>query len=138
MKKNILIACTILFSIYGCNSSKKVNTTSYKYQTIDRTGSKYEIYKIDSLENLYIIYLKKSNSIFKVVSNKQNNKLCNLIKEGHLYDLKIKSVIPSNLSQKNHIAGFVYSGTLVKLKGENTVWDLFNSENLSGLCYIPN
>ncbi len=134
MKKIIFIACTILCSIYGCNCSKNANTSN-KYQMSDGTYNQYEIYKIDSLENLYVIYLKKTNSIFKVVSDKPNYKLCNRIKVGQLYDLKIKSVIPSNLPQKNHIAGFVYSGTLVKLKGENTVWDLFVSENFSGLCY---
>lgn len=137
MKKYIFIACIILCSIYACNCSKKANATSYQYQTSDKTDNLYQIYKIDSLENLYVIYLKKTNSIFKVVSDKQSNKICNKIKVGQSYDLKIKSVIPSNLSQKNHIAGFMYSGTLVKLKGENTVWDLFVSENLTGLCYNP-
>jgi len=33
--------------------------------------TRYQVYKIDSLNNYYLIYLKRNDSLFKVVSQKQ-------------------------------------------------------------------
>jgi hypothetical protein len=85
---------------------------------------------------VYVIYAKRKDSIIKIVSKKKMINECNAIKIGHFYPLKVESLLKHTAS-KRHIGGVKFNGTLIKLEGENVVWDLFVCENLNGLCFNP-
>jgi|GEM_PF-974895 hypothetical protein len=99
----------------------------------------FEVLKIDSIENTYIIYVKKYDTIRRIVSSKiegKNN--CNhQIIHGNFYNFKIKSLFDDRFFHKRDIAGIRYNGTIIKLSDslENVIWDLYISENIHGLCY---
>ena len=119
----------------------KFNATSincrnnwYRIKPLSGINSeKYKIIKIDSLQNTYIIYAKKQDSTFKIVSKKNASDNCIIIKINEYYNLKIKSLFPVDYYQKIQISAIKF-----KLEGNGIVWDLFISENLNGLCYVAN
>lgn len=132
MKTTLITICCILF-LLSCkiNTNKKSEISTSDLQS----KGQFEIVKIDSIENTYIVYARRNDSIVKIVSAKETIPSCNSIKKGKFYALKLRSVFSPNFHQKLDIAGFKFNGTLIKIKGENTVWDLFITENMKGLCY---
>ncbi len=124
----------ILF-LSNCASEKKVNSKHLNGQISDSTLS--VIKSIDSIGNVYVIYIERKDSILKLVSEKKKFDGCNRIQIGKSYSLKIKSLM-ENFSSKRHINGVDYMGTRIYLDEKfGAVWDIFISWNLSGLCYIP-
>ncbi len=113
--------------------SKKRLTEKCQHRT---SNDKFEIIDIDSVQTIYVIYAKKRDSTFKIVSQKVNSNNCKSIIKGGFYDFKIKSLL-ENIPGKRHIGGIKYGGVLIKLEGKQIIWDLFDSENLKGLCFIP-
>jgi hypothetical protein len=125
---NLLIIILITLSCRTVNQELKID----KSDSLSVTG--YKISKIDSINEVYIIYAIRNDSIFKIVSEKENGG-CKKIKKGHTYDLECQSLI-TGVSGKLHIAGVKFNGTLIKLEGGKVVWDLFYCENLKGLCLV--
>lgn len=99
-------------------------------------NDKFEIIKIDSIDNIYLLYAKRNDSVLKIVSLKQNDINCNEIKVGNKYNLKIESFFSKNYPQKLDIKGFKVSNTIIKLEKNGVIWNLFSSKNFQGLCYI--
>jgi hypothetical protein len=105
-------------------------------QTNLNQSDKCEIIKIDSIDNIYLLYAKRNDSIVKIVSLKLKDMNCNQIKVGDRYNLKINSFFSKNYPQKLDIKGFKVSNTIIKLEKNGVIWDLFSSKNLKGLCYM--
>jgi len=131
----LFLALSIFPYSFICNTkaSNGVNETKS-----NKGKQKYfKILKIDSIQKVYVIYASKNDSTFKIVSAKKDSfAACVQIRKGKFYDLKIISIFPQNFYQKKDISNARFGGTLVKLEGNDVVWDLFVCENLSGLCYI--
>jgi hypothetical protein len=100
------------------------------------SANRFEIWRIDSVQSVFIIYAKRNDSIIKIVSKKEMLNDCKPIFKGQLYNLNVESLL-KHTSSKRHIGGVKYSGILVKLEGGEVIWDLFVSEDLKGLCYNP-
>jgi hypothetical protein len=105
-------------------------------QAKEKHESKFEIWDIDSVQTVYLIYAKRNDSIIKIVSKKESHSNCEPILKGKLYELKVESLL-KNTASKRHIGGVKYNGILIKLEGEKVVWDLFICDDLKGLCYSP-
>jgi hypothetical protein len=120
----------------SCNTANHIKSLQTLNHSYDSTyeNAHYKISKIDSINEVYIIYAEKNDSIFKVVSEKVTGN-CNKIKEGFTYALECKSLI-NGVAGKRHIAGVNFNGTIIRLEGDKVVWDLFYCENLKGLCLI--
>lgn len=100
------------------------------YKPIDR----YKIKRIDSIQSVYVIYIKKGNKIFKVASPKTDAQIGIRIRRGKYYNLQIASHLDaSQISQKLDISGINIGGVLVRLEGKKVIWDLFDCKNLDGL-----
>jgi hypothetical protein len=100
------------------------------YKPIDR----YKIQRIDSIKSVYVIYIKKGDKIFKIVSPKSDSQKGIRIKRGKYYNLQLASHLDaSKISQKLDISGISIGGVLVKLEGKKVIWDLFDCKNLDGL-----
>lgn len=129
MKKSLsfIILFSLLISLVSLDQPNKVN----------HCKDKYKIVEIDSTKNLYIYYAKRNDSIFKLLSKKTDNNNCSKsIKENEVYTLKFRSIFSANFSQKTEISQFEFDGSYIKLGTNESVWDLYVSENINGLCYI--
>lgn len=102
-------------------------------------NNEFLILNIDSIQSVYIIYARRRDSTIKIVSQKEaaaDIKDYMRIQKGQSYDLKITSLL-EHTAGKRHIAGIKYGGLLIRLEGGDVIWDLFVSENLRGLCFVP-
>lgn len=96
----------------------------------------FEVLKIDSISEAYIIYIKKTDLVFKVVSIKDEiSGSCNKIVVSSDYDFELQSWINRPDRIQGHVQGLHIGGTAIGYIGEDIVQDLFYSKNLKGLCY---
>ncbi len=128
----ILIAGLALLSCKSRNTLENNKKSTNNGVSISK--NQFEIIKIDSIENVYLIYAKKGDSIVKIASKKETNVCINKIKKGDYYNLNIKSVFNSNFPQRRDLAGVNFNGTLIKLKEQGVLWDLFISDDIKDLC----
>jgi hypothetical protein len=116
--------------------SCKCRKTVENKNVIGISKNQYEIIKIDSIESVYLIYAKKGDSIVKIASKIENTTCINKIKKGDSLNLSIKSVFNETFYQRRNIAGVNFNGTMIRLKEEGVLWDLFISDDIKGLCII--
>lgn len=133
--KTIFIIILLLISYITIGS----NNSNYLLQ---QKSIKYKVYKIDSLNNYYLIYAKNENAIFKIVSKKDNSiKKCKIrINKFYKFNLhsilKAKgiSIIPAN--QIYEVSGWrVDDNTNIDFEGDS-IRDLYIGDNIKGLYFI--
>jgi hypothetical protein len=138
MKISILIWIPFLLLQKGnkCQTGQEHKRLPATFQHIN-SDSTFEILKIDSIENVYVIYAKRNDSIVKIMSKKNGLYNCNPIIKGGFYDLQIRSHLPKYTYQKLDIGGTRYNSTTIYLEDTGgVIWDLFVTDNLNGLCFI--
>ena len=97
----------------------------------------YTIVKIDSVENVYIVYAEKADSLYKIISKKSDKGYCQPMKVGRQYNLALDSYfLPEELHVKNRMTGISYEGVLINIERDGVVSDIFTTQNLNGLCYF--
>ena len=126
MKFEFLFVILFLLLFFKCTTNKPL---------IFKNDNYFLVKKIDSLDNVYIIYIERNDSIFKIVSKRESNN-CKPIQVGKYYLFKLKSVFPDNFGMKLDVGGVRVYNTNIELEDDSVVWDLFITENLDGLCYI--
>jgi len=109
----------------------------------------YRVTKIDSLKSVYLVYARRNDTLFKIVSDKNQLTNCNKIKAGRQYRFKLRSLYFTDLTPEEkahsiplatvgnlHSAGIDWDGkgTIIKLEGDS-VRDIYYAKNLSGLCF---
>jgi hypothetical protein len=101
----------------------------------------YKVNKIDSINNYYILYVKRNDSLFKVVSKKQINTNCKSVHIHKSYDFKLNlmklSINGNNVSVPNNldIQCFQFDEKTT-ICNEPNVYGLYFTESLNGLCLI--
>jgi hypothetical protein len=140
--KNIFLflSCLTILLLFNCNGKPK--SDSFKCSSVippqGEFKDEFRILKIDSIENVYIIYARRNDSIFKIASKKVLSLNCQTIKIGEDIRLKIVSVfLPEEFHVKMRTAGVKIEGVLIPIEEETIVRDLYLTENLKGLCYLP-
>lgn len=132
----------VLFLLTSCSSVKK---TAF-IPDVDRDISQYEVSKIDSLNNYYIIYLKRSDSLFKLVSKKEPAINCQKIESKHPYSFELVSIwnqpiiingVDWSLAATPHVNCIgLDEATNVCLERSLGINDIFYAKNLTGLCIV--
>lgn len=99
----------------------------------------YKVYKIKTLKNLYLIYARRNDSIFEIVSRKEQA-TCRNIKVGHSYHFELRSRFGNESSplytpRSNRllVTHSNFYGTLVPLESA-AHGDLYTAKHLRGLC----
>lgn len=97
----------------------------------------YNIEKIDSIDNFYLIYAKRNDSIFKIVSPKQNHDGRRKILVGRNYSLLlkpriIKGTIYSSINYWDTRC-FNYGDSTTICLEQNCVPNLYTTEDIKGL-----
>lgn len=140
----MIVMFLMIFSIVQskplCLNNKFSNTKNYS----DKNSDSYTVYKIDSINTWYLIYAKRNDSLYKIVSKKENSENCNRIKINSKYYFKLVSWFPSNapqnlnISTKNipHLAGYGFDDSTTIMLEKGLINDLMYGENIKGLCFI--
>ena len=136
-----LILFTCFIGLWSC-SRLTMNCTEKIHDS-----NSYKVVKIKKENNWYFIYLKRNDSIFKVVTQEPADKTefegyCK-IKKQKKYNLCLFSyrdnLIINGIRVWNigEICGLkLDSITEVTVEPENDIWDLYYSKDLKGLYYI--
>ncbi|MDR6489841.1 hypothetical protein J2799_004391 [Chryseobacterium vietnamense] len=131
MIKIIFIVATS-FILYSCGVKSKI-----------AEGNSYRIVRIDSIENVYLIYAEKKDvnikntDIIKIASvkTKTHCKSNKIVTVANNYSFILTSLYPKNLVS-HHLIGITYNEVLIPFdKDYNIKKDLFITNNLNGLCY---
>lgn len=86
----ILLALHFLF-LNSCDRA------IYARTEVRKDDSLFRIKKIDSINNYYLIYAKKGDSLYKIVSEKVRQQNCQRIKENGVYKLLLSSIWRENI-----------------------------------------
>ena len=132
---------------FSCNNKNAPKSSLAIIQSADTDRDfSYEVYKIDSINNFYLIYAKKSDSIFKIVSSKTTNTNCESIKLSQKYNFSLHSIwtqpimignVNVSPSQTPHVTGLRYDdSTTIWIDRAKGIYDLYSCDNLQGLCYL--
>lgn len=133
----VLFNVFLIVALFNGTAQKNNKILRGKNDGVKSSKAVYEIVRIDSIKNVYLIYGKKNDSIFKIVSSKTKIQNCIPIKEGDTLELVLKSSFRENFYQRKDITGVNYNGVLIRFdKTKDVVWDLFTTENIKGICYI--
>jgi hypothetical protein len=95
----------------------------------------YKIRTIKKEKAIYIIYVTRNDSIFKIVSDKIDVSFCSKIKKAGLYSLNLQKIFPpdTSLVMRNIGIGLGYKGSYINLE-EESHYTLYEATNLDGLC----
>lgn len=145
MKIVIILASLCFFS---CNGSRAVHMDAVhqpEFSSMGKKAATYQVYKIDSINHFYLVYAKKQDSLFKIVSQKESVQNCNRIRQGGVYEFILRS-----RSEDRHVGGkeilpqnsllvtcFYYDDSTKICLERDSINDLHYAENLRGLCLMP-
>jgi hypothetical protein len=130
---NILFRVSMVISILAaCRSSKNPDSLP---------GKDFKIVRVDSINNVYLIYARQRDALYKIVSLKEGTNTGRSIVVGSSYPLDLVSLFIKNFQgydlspqRSLDIGGISFSGTLIKLERDSIV-DLYRAKNIKGLCF---
>ncbi|MBP1840779.1 hypothetical protein [Formosa algae] len=105
----------------------------------DSSDNKYKVFKIDSIEGIYMIYALKSGKYHKIISQNSDSINSNWkpILPNVIYEFELDTLI-SQIGVYEHMSGLVwtYDGPTIDFEGDS-IRDLYTSPNIKGLYYNP-
>jgi hypothetical protein len=110
-----------------------------------RLSELYKVYKLDSINSYYLIYTKRNDSFFKIVSKKEVSPTCYNIKLNAEYSFILSSIWRSKFQLNGkevslpvspiiNCMGFDDSTTICLER--DSINDLYYADNIKGLCFI--
>lgn len=101
-------------------------------------ASLYKINKIDSINNVYIIYTRKEGKIIRIASPKEQSTICRNLMENKTYKLTLTELFPTKIGgvdispgASSYVTQYNVFGINFRLEpGEN----IYRAQNLKGLC----
>ena len=139
MNIRIFVFCLILGFGFSCKkeNDKIISENGNEPDQYEIANPKmFHIVKLTSYEKYHLIYAKKRNSYYKILSiNKNHLPNCDKIEQYHNYDLKLKSLVPDTSKTPLLLKGVEYGGIEVLFEGDS-IRDIYRAENLNGLCNI--
>lgn len=137
----------VLLSIILLSCSYSKNIQSNKIAAVNTDSTLYKVYKIDSLNNYYLIYAKKQNNLYKIVSKKEVLLGNDKVKVGGKYDLKLSSIwtakimvggVNASPSITPHVTCLSFDDSTRICIERDSINDLHQAENLRGLYLNKN
>ena len=127
---SMFIGCSVMNNNSLCREDKSNRTTLFKIKSIKNKGE------------FYIIYAKRNDSLFKILTDPKVKAIGEKIKVGRYYDLKLKKIFPHDsifgiaIAPNAGIVGFDYGETTIyKEKRSHNI--VYEAKNLNGL-YLDN
>ena len=104
-------------------------------------GKAFKIIRLDSIRNVYLIYARQNDTLYKIVSLKDVTHTGRSIVVDSSYRLDLVSLFIKkfqgyDLSPQTtlDIGGISYAGTTIKVERDSIV-DLYRARNVKGLCF---
>jgi hypothetical protein len=138
-----VLTIPVLCSFGSADSSNK----SYFNTIAKPSDSLFTVNKIDSVNNYYLVYLKKGTNWYKIVSKKENLDNAKKIKVNSSYKFSLKSIWNQEIliggvnvspSLFPHVTCLSFDKETSICIERDSINDLFVSKNLKGLHYIKN
>lgn len=133
-----LIVLLFLISI-SCSQYK--DTTTQK-QPNKNEAEMYRVIKIDSINNFYLVYAKKNDTLYKIVSKKEQSDDCKKIKVNNQYKFKLISnresapIIRGIKIAPINVDCFAFDKeTTICTEKDKGIYDLYFAKNIKGLCF---
>lgn len=139
--KNLILILAIANCIVSCYSVKETDETNQL--------DSYKIIRIDSVNSVYVLSAKRSDTIYKILSYKDSSDKCRNIFMNKTYRLNLKSLFIRGFidsSGRNFditpeavpgLTSFEYHGVSISIDNlPKQKRDLFEATNLKGLCLI--
>ncbi len=143
MTKKLML---LLIVISGCIHSRVTQSDSNQQQKIiSNNDSLYKIYKIDSINNYYLIYAKRQDTLYKIVSKKEIIPNCIHVRVGEEYMLLLSSIWTKKIMIGNvnaspsvipHVTCLGFDDSTEICLERDSINDLHYAENIKGLCFI--
>jgi hypothetical protein len=130
----------IFITLIGFISSK----SSRANYPIGELPTSYKVYKIDSINNWYLIYARKGDSLYKIVSKKMSIENCNRIRIHKSYEFRCHSCIYGDkIAEKTILPQYTLLVTCFSFDDSTNIClerdsinDLHYADNIKGLCFI--
>ncbi|OCA72298.1 hypothetical protein BBI01_09175 [Chryseobacterium artocarpi] len=141
--KNYLFIFFFFILCIGTLISCKTNKNVYfEKDSVDG----YTVYKIDSINNYYLVYLNFKDRNYKIVSKKDASIKCKSIKVGDIYNvfnlkrmIRPEDYIPKNIdtaSPLSFVPDCIKLDEQTQMCRERGMDNIYTSDNLKSLCYI--
>ena len=143
MNHQITVSIIVLF-IFCLSSSCVQNKTNNEKDSDDKyknnsSYDKYNVFKIDSIADVYMIYALKSGKYYKIISEKTNltNENWKRILPNVTYEFKLDTLL-SQIGVYEHMSGLVLDDGPATIYFEgDSIRDFYTSPNIKGLYYNP-
>lgn len=142
----LVVSLMLLVALSSCNQK----ATTYSSASADMEIIKikddalfYNVYKIDSVNNYFLIYAKKNNSHYKIVSEKKELKCKEKIRINAGYRFSLQSIWTQEIwigninvspSLTPHVTCLAFNDSTTICIERDSINDLFRAHNLTGLC----
>lgn len=144
MKTQLSILLLIVASGIGCMTLK--SSYSNTKISIFHQQPLYKVYKIDSIHNYYLIYAKREDTLYKIVSEKAPKINCKQIQINHQFPFILHGRIADRQASKFRLSPeasllvncFSYDDSTSICVERDTINDLYSAENITGLCFNKN
>jgi hypothetical protein len=142
MKTYLTVIMSLMTTYIGFQFHVSPNRDSWTLASEKQDSSRYRVYKIDSINDYYLIYARRGHSIFKIVSKKERTNKCSGIVVDDFYKFRLhsmmkvngRSIIPAN--EIMELSGWrIDNSTTVNFEGDS-IRDLYYGDNIKGLCFI--
>lgn len=137
MKNLIFIIFIITLSCGYCLKGNQKKDTNK-----DFVSDTYKVFKIDSINSYYLIYCRKDNLNYKIISKKESKKEGKqIIVVENFYSFKLIN-FPNYSDNENPLTGFSSTEPCIMLDKDTSickekgVTGLYTTNNLQGLYYI--
>lgn len=140
--KNLLFFLILV----SCGQSKLTHdNTKYENQIplqIKDTIS-YKVFKIDSINSYYLIYARKGDSLYKIISKKDTIDNCNQIILYGEYNFNLHSILTNKITGQTEeqaqnsllVNCFVFDKQTTICLERDSINDLDYADNIKGLCF---
>lgn len=112
-----------------------ITPTPYKGSSQITKTKLHRIIRIDSVDQVYLIYTSKNNCLFKIMSAKEKLNDCNALELNQYYDLDVMSYFEGRDIVILELAGVEFNGTEILFE-RDSINDLYVANNIKGLCFV--
>lgn len=139
--KNLLIFLILI----SCGQSKLTHTKHANQIPLqNRDTVSYKVFKIDSINSYYLIYARKGDSLYKIISKKETIDNCNRISLHGEYDFNLHSILANKITNQTEeesqnsllVNCFVFDKLTTICLERDSINDLDYADNIKGLCFI--
>jgi hypothetical protein len=131
---------------YKQENKTLANLPCYQKANLQIEDSVFYVDHIDSVNTFYLIYASHAKGKIKIVSKKGSNNNCDKIQIKNSYTFSLHSIWTRPIMMGNvnvspsltpHVTGLYFDdSTVIRIDRDNGIYDLYDCDNLKGLCYF--